>query len=250
ITDALIRRDNPAVGIEIAGYLLGVLWIIAAVLSGSGHSNLWFETLEVAVYGVGGILFLAFVATVGLRLFLSSHSLQAIQEGNVAAGIVAAGSYIATGSIISGAVAGEGSGTIVTAIVFFVVGQVAFVVITYLFRFLTAYRDSEEILNGNIPAALSYAGVMTAVGIIVGNAVTGDFVDYTTSFVAFGKALLIVLALYPIRQWLVQGLLLGGGFRLYGGSLDEEISRDHNTNAGLIEATTYIATALLVTRLV
>jgi uncharacterized membrane protein YjfL (UPF0719 family) len=250
ITEALIQRDNPAVGIQVAGYLLGVIKIIASVLSGEGHGDFWMNTLWVAVYGIGGILFLTYISTIGLQLFLSRNCMQAIREGNVAAGIVAAGSYIGTGSVISGSFAGEGSGTLAAAVVFFVAGQVAFLVITYLFRLLTAYNDAKEILNGNIPAALSYAGVMVAVGIIVGNAVMGDFVDYATGFIAFGKALLVVLALYPIRQWLVQGLLLGGGFRLYGGSLDEEISRDRNINAGVIEAATYIGAALLVTRLV
>ena len=41
---------------------------------------------------------------------------------------------------------------------------------------------------------------------IVGYAVEGTFVDWPTSLRGFGKALLFVLALYPVRQLFVQSL--------------------------------------------
>jgi uncharacterized membrane protein YjfL (UPF0719 family) len=250
MTESLIQRDNPAVGIEIAGYLLGVVLIITAILSGPGHGDLWSNVLWVGIYGIGGILLLTLVTVPSIHIILSGDCISAIKNGNVAAGIVAAGSYIGTAAVIAGSFAGEGTGNIVSAIIFYLVGQISFLVITFLFRLLTAYDDSKEIMNGNVPAALSYAGNMVSVGLIVGNAVMGNFIDYQTSLISFGKALLVVLALYPIRQWVVQGILLGGGFKIYGGRLDEEISKDKNLNAGVLEATTYIATAILVTRLV
>ena len=52
-----------------------------------------------------------------------------------------------------------------------------------LFR-LTSYDDVQEILY--VPAlAMSYAGLMIAIGIIVGHAAKGDFVDYVSSFAGF-----------------------------------------------------------------
>jgi uncharacterized membrane protein YjfL (UPF0719 family) len=250
MTDSLIQRDNPAVGIEIAGYLLGVILIITSILSGPGHENLWSNVLWVGIYGIGGILLLTLVTVPSIQIILSADAMTSIKNGNVAAGIVVAGSYIGTAAVISGSFAGEGTGNIVSAIIFYAVGQISFLVITFIFRLLTAYDDSKEVMNGNVPAALSYAGNMISVGLIVGNAVLGNFLDYQTSLISFGKALLVVLALYPIRQWVVQGIFLGGGFKIYGGRLDMEISKDRNLNAGLLEATTYIATAILVTRLV
>jgi uncharacterized membrane protein YjfL (UPF0719 family) len=246
MTDSLINRDNPAMGVEVAGYLLGVILIIASVLNGPGHESLWVNIMWVAIYGVGGILFLALVATFGLRLILSKKCIEEIKNGNVAVGIVSAGSYIGTAAVIAGSVAGEGGGNLISSLVFFIAGQLIFLIITYIFRLLTAYDDTKEVLDKNIPAAMSYAGMMIAIGLIVGNAITGKFINYEESFIDFGKALLVVLALYPIRQWLVQGLLLGGGFTLYGGRLDDEISKDRNINAGVIESITYISTAILV----
>ena len=250
MTDALTQRDNPGIGVALAGYLFGVIMIITDVLSGPGHADWVKDAMWVGIYGVGGILFLIFVSTIELRWILSKDALKSCREGNTAAGIAIAGSYIATSQVIAATVSGEGSGgTFVTAIVFFLVGQITLLLVTVLFRVLTSYKDTEEILKGNVAAALSYAGVMIAVSIIVSNSIRGDFTDYETSLKDFGFAMIGVVALYPIRQFLVQGILLGAGFKLYGGALDDEISRDKNVSAGVIEAMTYIAAAILATRL-
>ncbi len=247
LTDALVQKDNPAVGIQIAGYVFGVFIIIGSVLTGSGTGKIMTDAILVMVYGVAGIILLGLITSSSLNLLLEVGASEAIRTGNVAAGITAAGSYIATACVIAACVAGDAEGgNALTSLIFLILGQVSLLLITYLFRFLTDYDDVKEILHGNIPAALSYAGVMIAVGLIVGHAAEGDFVDYSKSFLAFSKALLAVIALYPIRQFLVQGMLLGSGFKLYGGELDKEISRDRNINAGIIEAVSYIGAALLI----
>jgi uncharacterized membrane protein YjfL (UPF0719 family) len=251
LTASLTTRDNAALGLSLSGYLFGVMMIITDVLSGPGHGEWLQDALWVSVYGIGGILFLVFVGTIELRWIVSGDALKSVREGNTAAGMITMGSYIATSLIIAATVSGEGSGgTWVTAIVFFLVGQITLLLVTYGFRLLTAYDDSSEIMNGNTAAALSYAGLMIAVAIVVGNAIRGEFVDYRSSLTDYARTLTVVVALYPIRQFLVQGILLGGGFSLYGGRLDEEIRKDRNMSAAALEALTYIGAAILATRLV
>lgn len=251
LTDALTTKDNAALGISLSGYLLGVLLITADVLSGPGHGAWQKDALSVLLYGVGGMLFLVFVGTVELKLLLSPETLKGVRSGNTAAGIVTAGSYVATSLIIAASVSGESvGGTLVTALIFFVIGQITLLVVTVLFRFLTAYNDTAEILNGNAAAALSYAGLMIAVAIIVGHSIRGEFVDYPSSLLSYAWSMMVVIAMYPVRQFLVQGLLLGGGFKPYGGRLDEEISKDRNLSAGVLEAMTYMGAAFLATRLI
>jgi uncharacterized membrane protein YjfL (UPF0719 family) len=247
LTEALVQKDNPAVGIQIAGYVFAVFLVIGSVLTGSGTGKVTTDAILVTIYGVAGIILLGLISSSSMNLLLEAGASESIRTGNVAAGITAAGSYVASGCVIAACVAGDAEGgNALTSLVFLVLGQVSLLLITYVFRLLTSYDDVQEILNGNIPAALSYAGLMIAVGLIVGHAVEGDFVDYSKSFLGFGKALAAVVALYPIRQFLVQGLLLGSGFRLYGGELDREISQDRNINAGIIEAISYIGAALLI----
>ncbi len=251
LTEALTARDNAALGVALAGYVFGVLLIIADVLTGPAHEDWKSDALWVAVYGIAGIFFLAFVATIELRLLLSSDVLASVRQGNVAGGIASGACYVATAQIIAATVSGENvGGTWTEALAFFVIGQITLLFVTYVFRLLTAYNDADEIRKGNIAASVSYAGLLIAVSIIVGNAVRGDFVDYPTGLVEYGKALLVVAALYPVRQFLVQGLLLGCGYGLYGGRLDEEIGRDRNAGAAVIEAVAYIAAALLSARMI
>ncbi len=250
ISEELTTGNNAALGIAMAGYLFGVLLIITDVLSGEGHGDWIKDTIGVAVYGVFGIIFLLFVGAFEMRLILSAKALDATRENNIAAGIVLAGSYISTSQIIAATVSGEGSGgNAVTAIVFFLVGQVSLLLITYLYRFLTKYDDASEIMNGNCAAGLSYAGLMMGVAIVVGQAIRGDFTDYLSSLIDYGAALVVICAFYPVRQVFVQSLLLGGSLKFYGGRLDEEIARDRNLGAGVIEAATYISTALFAVRL-
>lgn len=250
LIDSLVEKDNPAIGVQSAGYLLAIMLITASVLSGEGQGSIIGDVIPVIGYGIGSIIVLALVSTMSLRFLLAGDGLQAVRDGNVAAGTVVAGSYVGTGIIIAACVSGEGrGGSFLTSLVFFGIGQMALLLITFLFRLLTAYDDKKEIFEGNIPAAMSYAGIMIAVGVIVGHAIEGDFVSYNQSLIAFAKAIAAVIALYPIRQLLVQGLLLGGGFTIYGGRLDTEISEDRNLNAGIIEAVSYIAAALMIVKL-
>ncbi|MCS6989511.1 MAG: DUF350 domain-containing protein [Chloroherpetonaceae bacterium] len=250
LSDALIKADNPALGVAIAGYVFGVVIITTAVMRGEGSGDWLQDALVALAYGAGGVLFLAFISLFGFKLFHSVDYLEEIEKRNVAVGVVAAGRFVATGLVIAGAISGDSKGgTPLTTLVFFLVGQLALVAISRLYRLLTNYNDTQEFIGGNMAAALSYAGVMIGIGIAVGNGLRGDFIDYETSFLGFGKSLLVIVSFYPIRQFLVQGVLLGGGFALRGGKLDEEIRKDRNVGASVIEAMAYVATAILVTEL-
>lgn len=246
---------NAALGYEYAGYFLGVLIVAGSVLAGitSGRAgtagvtaDVWTHALQAGLYGLFGILVLALFGRLGFRVILKTDLVAGVRANNPSAGIVAAGGHVAVALVIAGALSGDSTGGDPgVAGVFLALGLVALWGITYLYRFITKYNDSQEITHGNVAAGLSYAGMMIAIGMIVGRALNGDFTDYATSISLCGKALLFVLVLYPVRQFIVQGILLGGGFTLYGGKLDREISRDQNTGAGAVEAAAYIAAAVV-----
>jgi uncharacterized membrane protein YjfL (UPF0719 family) len=249
LTDALIVKDNRAAAIAMGGFMLGVINVIIPVLSGPSHSVAR-DLTGIAAYGIGGIaamtvtglIFAAYNQRTGLHLRECLHS------SNVAAGVVTGGVYLAASQVVSGALTGDG-GSLVPTVVFWLAGVAALVVITHLFRYLTAYDDAEMINQGNLAAAVGYAGLIVAIGMMVGYAVSGEFTGYAEGFRQFGLMLLAALLLYPVRQIVVQMLLLGGGFSLRHGRLDHEIAEDKNVGAGLLEAVGYLATALIVTRI-
>ncbi len=249
MTEALIHHDNKAAAIALAGFLLGVIQVIIPVFTGPVHS-FWHDLANVAAYGVAGIV----VLTISGLIFtwyctLTGTNLkEQISQGNVAAGIVAAGAYLAVSGLTSGILTGDG-GQLLPTIVFWAAGLGAIIVLTHLFRLLTAYDDAALISQGNVAAALGFAGLLIAVGMMVGSSVAGTFTGYREGFISFGLFLLLTLLFYPVRQIVVQMLMLGGRFSLYNGRLDHEIAEDKNVGAGVLEAVGYIATALLMTRI-
>jgi uncharacterized membrane protein YjfL (UPF0719 family) len=259
MTEVISKEDKSALGIALAGFLFGVVQITTEVLAGEGHQSLLVDAGLVALWGLGSIALLTLLSLFGFKLFHGVDYMQEVQKGNVAVGIVAAARFIATSMVIAAAISGENTSTSAVAMsegsaalasfVFFLVGQLTLIVVTWLFRFLTAYDDAKELASGNIAAALSYSGLMIGMGIAIHKGIKGEFIGYVAGLLSYAKSMSVVIAFYPIRQFLVQGLLIGGSFALYGGTLDQEISRDRNIAAGTIEAMAYIGTALLITRL-
>jgi uncharacterized membrane protein YjfL (UPF0719 family) len=249
MTETLIDRDNKAAAVALSGFLLGVIQVIIPILSAPSHT-FWSDVKGVAAYGIGGII----AMTVAGLIFEQYSRMtgvplrEQIAQGNLAAGIIDGAIHFASGQIVAGALTGD-SGIFLPTIVFWAAGVAALIVFTHIFRLVTAYHDAELIKQGNVAAALGCAGLIVAIGMMVGYAVSGTFTGYGDSFRSFGLMLLVVLVLYPVRQIIVQMLLLGGGFSLRNGRLDHEIAKDQNVGAGLLEAIGYLATALVVTRI-
>jgi uncharacterized membrane protein YjfL (UPF0719 family) len=263
VKDLLSGTDRDAAGIEYAGFFFGVLTIVASVMGRislfdpaslhspeTGVQSFLDVAAPIAVHGVLGILLLAALGRLGLNLIIGRNILPAIHANNVAAGILSLGGHVSLGLVIAGVLSGNSSGgDSTTTIVFLIIGTATLYVVTWLFRFITSYDDAKEIANGNIAAAIGYAGMMVAVALVVGRALEGDFTTYEASFTLYGKSLLVVLLLYPVRQFIVQGIFLSGGFHFYGGRLDEQISRKHSIGAGAMEAAAYLVAAILGLRL-
>lgn len=248
MSEALIDHDNKAAAVALGGFMLGVIQVVIPILSAPSHS-FWRDVQGVAAYGIGGI-----IAMTVAGLIFEQYSRwtgvplrEQIIRGNLAAGIVDGAIHFASSQLVAGALTGDG-GSLLPTVVFWVAGILAVIVFIHLFRQVTAYHDAEMIRDGNVAAALGCAGLVIAIGMMVGYAVSGSFTDYLDGFRNFGMMLLVIFVLYPVRQIVVQMLLLGGGFSFYNGRLDREIAQDQNVGAGLLEAIGYLATALIVTR--
>jgi uncharacterized membrane protein YjfL (UPF0719 family) len=249
MTETLIDRDNKAAAVALGGFMLGVIQVIIPILSAPSHS-FWSDVKGVAAYGIGGIIAMT-IAGLAFEQYSRWTGVplrNQIAQGNLAAGIVDGAIHFAASQIVAGALSGDG-GAILPTIVFWAAGVAALIVISHIFRLITVYNDAEMIKQGNVAAALGCAGLIIAIGMMVGYAVSGNFTGYADGFRSFGIMLLVIFVLYPVRQIIVQMLMLGGGFSFRNGRLDREIAQDQNVGAGVLEAIGYIATALIVTRI-
>ena len=242
--------QNAARHLLDVGEVLGVFLVAAAVVKNCVRGEDFVtDLLAAATFGALGLALVAIMGRLGTQLLLQSRLPAEIARGNVAAGIAGGAHYVATGIVAAHAIAGSKLRDIGLSLLFFALAMVALWVFVTLFRALTTYDDAEQIHGENLAASLSYAGLTIAVAIIVGCALDGDFVSWEASMKGFGAVLALAFALYPVRQLFVQSLLLGAPLALRGGRLDTGIGTDRNEGIGALEAVSYLATALSVSRL-
>ncbi|XOF34339.1 MAG: DUF350 domain-containing protein [Candidatus Electrothrix sp. YB6] len=246
INHELIRSDNPALGVTLAGYYAGVIIVFLGAVVGDSSRQL--DSISAALaeagidlcYAVFGILALNFCRRVVDLAILYKFSTvkEIIKDRNVGTGAVEAGAMIATALMIAGAIQGEGS--FATTLVFFLLGLFLLILFSRFHAMLTPYDDHDEIEKDNV-AAGAYLGMsMIALGIIVLKATAGDFVSwgYNLSWFA-GYAILGFLGLAVLQKMILVVFLPGA-------DIEEEISRDRNLNIAWIGGTLSIGIAAVI----
>ena len=188
------------------------------------------------------------MGTAGIKVLLRSRLPEEIARGNVAAGVAAGAHFAATGFIVAECFYGDDLPALGISIVFFAIGQAALLLFVVLFRTLTLYADDQEIQGENVAAAVSYAGAMLAIALIVGmrpkaTSKAGARRSTRTScplsvfvlfaglgIVVFVVAFALVVRLAPLDLW-------------------KEIARERNVGVSAVEAVSYLAAAILLTGL-
>lgn len=240
IDHELTEKDNPALGVSILGYLLGVGIVLGGVLMGPSR-GLGQDCIDIALYGLMGVVLLNLSRVLNDRFILGrfSNVKEIIEDRNVGTGAVQAGSYLASGLVVAGAVSGQGGGAL-TALAFFALGQAALIVFGWLYARLVPYDLHQEIEADNVAAGVAFGGALLALGIILAKAAGGDFYSWSENLTRFGFTLLIGLILLPIGRFFLEWVL----FR--SANLGKEIVEDRNINAGFLELAVLSAFAIIV----
>lgn len=258
--------DNPAVAATAAGYLLGLFFALGglfsapghgfAAISGKPHWRFWeggvdvnaagraigSDALWVAIYGLLAVPLMAVAARCAAFYLRVSLKKDVLDGRNQAAGIVMGASLCATGLIYGASISGEGGG-LLPSLVFFAAGQVLLWVFAYVYELVLPFDFRAVVREQKNPAAaVAFAGAIVAMGLVVSNGVSGDFTRYATGFRDLALWSAPAVALYPVRKLVVGTVLLGGR------NLDDEITRDRNLGAGLIEAAVYLGVAHVTVR--
>jgi uncharacterized membrane protein YjfL (UPF0719 family) len=243
LREELFSKDNPAVGIVVAGYDLGLVVSFGSVLM--GESQGWRADLShVAAHGLGAIGlyyasgWLGRAAVVGRMDFLRELS----GDRNAGLGSVFAGYLVASGLLIHGVLAGRGGGWPAT-LVFLALAQAVLLAVGPIYGRVVGYRLREQLRRDNLAAGVAYGGGLVGIGTILGEVLRGDFESWGASLAGFAAYAVGGLVGLPVVRWLAD-LILAPGVRLG----DEIAAEDAGPNlaAGLIEAVSYVAAGLLV----
>lgn len=237
---AIHEESNLAVGLRRAGLYLGIALGLIGAISGPSAGFL-VDLLALLVDGgtLTGLVLLA--AWVNDRLVLPGiDNSEALHAGNIAVGIVELAMFVATGLIAMGAYSGLGGGTI-SAVAFFLLGQVALIVLVRIYEIVTPFDAIGQIRDGNTAAGVMVGGMMVALGIVLSASAGGDFTGWATDLTAFAISAAIGVIGLLVLLWPIDWIFLPSTtFRI-------EIERDRNVAATAIAASVQIAIALVIT---
>ncbi len=232
----MTSRDNPAFGLAIAGYFAGtaIIYISSAGFAplplDEGVSAVFAAMGENLGWALAGIVALNGSRLVTDRLLVSHvrNDREITEHRNTAAGALECGAYIAAATVLAGAIRQPG-GTIWTALGIFLLAQFAFVLIGRLYQRWIGYDVVAEIRSGNLAAGVGFSMTLVALSLLMLKAIGGEFTTWTASLSFFVFDAVAGLILLLFLRWLAGAALLPGS------RMVQEIVRDRNVNAGLIE---------------
>ena len=241
LRELLTERDNPAVSVSLCGFLFGCVIAYTGSVSTSGlsfgtHLN------DVAKFSLL-ILALQVVAVIIADKFLFPEfalKSEIVDNRNIAAAVGQAAVSVATGSILVGAFSVPENG-ILLSVLWFVVGQVLLIVVAKVYQGkITRYNDMEEIKNHNLAAGFALSGVIIAVGYTVSQAIEGEFTSWLTDIIGVIVYIVFSLIFLTLMRLFTDKVILPKV------SINDEIAKDKNIGAGLIEGTIYILAAMII----
>lgn len=256
VKNELVKKDNLSFALAITGFYTGLLLAIGSVIVGPSY-GIVLDIIDIFVFGILAIILLLASAVIMDKVILSKFSTikEIVEDQNPGTGIVVAANFIASGLIISGAMIGEGENFfpetpggyifsgMITAVVFWITGQLVMFLAAYVYNLITPYNIHEHIEKDNAAVGIGFAGALTAMAILINHATSGDFYSWQEHFTKVASEVVIGFIFLPFVRIITDKILLPGE------KLTDEIVNQEKPNIGaaIIEAFAYIGGAVLIT---
>lgn len=243
LSEELTQHDNKAVGVATAGYIFGVLTIIRGVMISDSENTRSFlsDLLWLAIWVAISLALLLSSAWINRKFLLKHFELhkELISDRNVGSGAVLAGTYIGTALIISASISGTtGSGfamEILDTLVYFVIGQLGFILLGAIYQRTCGYDVHDEIEKNNEGAGIALGATLIALAILISGQIRR-----CDSLVALAVWIPVSLLVLMGSRWLVDLVILPNA------RIHDEIARDRNWGIALIEGSAAIGIAILL----
>jgi uncharacterized membrane protein YjfL (UPF0719 family) len=245
--EEIVGKNNAAVGIAMAGYYLGLMIAIAGVVLGPESRDFWKDLLNTGIYSIIAIILMNISRVIcdNLILYKFDEQKELVEDQNVGTGAVMAGTYLATGFIISTSVSGEISGEwwkgLLSCLIFFVIGQIVLILAGLWYRLLVRY-DVHKVIeeNHNTAVGMSFGGFMFAVGYIASSAMSGESVSWMADIVSFVLYVIVALIFLSIGYWITDVLFLPKA------TMNDEVGKQGNIAAAALSVAVNIGIAILL----
>ena len=239
----LVEVDNKSVAVSFMGFLFGIGIVIWGVLGdGSNLASTYLaDLLSTVLWTFLGIILLLIAGWMNDKfvLYTFNSEKELIKDKNVGTGAVQCGAYISSALIIRSSLTGEESIWIISLIltlVYFILGQIFLIIYAHFYQKATTYDLHAEIEKDNISAGVSFGMSLVAVGVFI-----SSYIKHNDSLPGLVVWFIIGVALLLASRFIVDKILLPGS------ALDDEIKKDQNWGAALIEGAVAIVLALILT---
>jgi uncharacterized membrane protein YjfL (UPF0719 family) len=240
INEELTTKDNKALAVSYAGYMVAQGIIILGVMQGPSEDFVH-DLIGVATWSLIGIVLLNVAMFLNDKLLLRKFDnvKEIITDQNVGTGAVQAGTFLGTAFLIRAVIIGESDGSwsndLTNVAIFFVIGQLGFILFSLVYQGMAKFDIHDEIEKDNAAAGLGFGLTLFAVGVIMGHTILT-----TLSLAAFGVWFFTGIVLLVLTRILVDKLILPDH------KLDKEIAEDRNWGAALIEGGGALIVAFLL----
>lgn len=255
-SDELLKKDNPAFGISLAGVVLGAAIIISGAIFGNPINDMADSAIAVGLYGVIGIVLMALTRIIFDKIALSHISIRdEIVKGNIAAGIIDAGNIIATAIIIRAVMTWITTNTldgILALLIGYIIGQAILTLTTYLRSRIHKAQNNgqsfqEACKGGNTALALRFAGrkIGTAFAITAAShLMVYEVRDIHALLAVWTVVCIVMIAVLTVLSYLADRIIL---FKI---NIKHEVIEQQNPAIGIIQAVIYISLGFLLSELV
>jgi len=233
-------KHNSAVAIAYAGFLAGLTIVFIGALTGpsQGYVN---DIINVSLYSALGVTLLIISRFINDKLILSQFNNrdELIRDQNDGTGAVLFGSYVASGLVVAGAIHGQGGG-VHTALAFFALSQIALIIFTRIYDFITPYKVHDEIENDNRAVGVAFGGTLIALGLLLMNGASGAFISWEVNLEKFAFYSIGAFIILPAFRLFMDKILIPQY------DLSTVIAQDKNLGAGILEAAMVICFSVVL----
>jgi len=242
----ILVRGNWAYLVQRLGITVAqAVGMLSAI--GLNAPNRWSDVGWLAVAGTWVLLLLLAVhPVIDKAIGRQVQRPDQMRSDDLAVSMVKAAFYVAFGFVVNGSLSGSAPNwptALVATLVFTVLGGALLVGCYLLVDLVNPFPIREGVREGRLASSLEAAGVLVALGMIMRNAIAGDFVGWGPALVGFAvTAIAGLLVLYATR-WLFDKLVLTQ-------STIREVHESNRVTAAALLAAFLPVTALPVTAVV
>lgn len=247
VNEEIVSKNNPAVGTALAGYYIGLAVAIAGVVLGPASGSFWKDILNTSIYSIIAIILMNISTVIidKLILYKFDDQKELVDDKNVGTGAVMAGSYIATGFIISSSVSGEVSGGwwhgLLSCIVYFVLGQIVLIIAGLWYQAMVRYDVHKAIgEDNNTAVGISFGGFMFTIGYIASSAMTEESISWGVDLALFALYVVIAIIFLSVGYWVTDWVFLPKA------TMSDEVGKQGNIAAASISVAINIGIAVLI----